>query len=111
MVSSEVVLSSSGAAPSQETLTGTVSSGSLSLVGSSITATLKNIIVIPATSTTTWKINIKETTTGYDFITPGKTFTGTRIIYPEICIISDTYTIDLSSVSVDEAFTVLVRYV
>ena len=96
---------------SQETVTGTPIGGDLDLVSSgALSALLKCIIVRPATGTTTYQVGIKETTLGVYFLSVGRVWTGTQRITLEMPLFNDTFTVEIRSASVDEAFNVDVRY-
>jgi len=72
------------------------------------------LIVAPATGTTTYKVALTETTSGYVFKKAGsRTLTGTNLISfaSGIPIVNDTYTIDITAASVDELFNFDVRYI
>lgn len=101
-----------GGSPIQKvTLSGTTSSGSLTVTSSdSVGKKIVSIAISPANAGTTYKFGLKETSATDYLMKARGTYTGNQILKSDNPIYSDSFDLEISSASADELFSFDVRY-
>ena len=94
-----------------DSVTVIVSSGTGTGVSTNFSYILKQIIVIPTTNANTYNFKAYETSSGRIIDEDRVNHEGIWHIMKDYAIINDTITINITNATIDEAFTVELRYV